>query len=213
MENSPINPKFPTGSVIIVSGPSKAGKSTLCSEIIRRCDDFCVTPPEGIHIYAQVNFHQFDGLKQGDKRIEVFDHFPHEVSNETKGHLLVFIDDVTAGITPKQIKMLEVLCLASAHHSKITCLISVHNYFYANLRTCRLSADFVILFANPMDSESINRVARQWYGMKWKEFLEIYEDAVSDPYGHLMFVATAYHKSKYRLLSKITENPCIVYAL
>ena len=213
METSPLAPLFETGSVIALVSKSKGGKTTLACEIIEQCDELFAEPPTRILIYARANKGQFDHLLE-DKRVEVIERFPEDIENDRKEHALAFIDDATSGLTTKEIKRLELIATCTAHHSSVSVLVSLHNFFFPGLRTFRMSVDYTILFANCTDKMSILRTASQWYpGNKYKKFLRIYHDATSKPYGYLMFCATNNCPDKFRLRSDITKIPSVLYKL
>ena len=52
-------------------------------------------------------------------------------------------------------------------------------------RKIRLNSNYLILFRNIHDQKQISTFAQQMYPEFWREFMDIYADATSIPYGYL----------------------------
>ena len=99
---------------------------------------------------------------------------------------LVIIDDLMKNAASD-----EDICdlyTEGAHHRNLSVVCIFQNNFYKakGMRTMNLNCQYLVLFKNPRDIQQFSILARQMYGPNWKKVLDVYKEAVSQPYGHLL---------------------------
>ncbi len=110
----------------------------------------------------------------------------------------------------------QMLFVSFAHHLKLGTLILYQNLLCQgqNARSITLNVNYIILFKNLRDVNQIATLGRQLYPGKFKEFVEVYKDAVTPLYGYLVVDIHSHTDDKYRLRTHIFsgEDP-IVYSI
>jgi hypothetical protein len=91
------------------------------------------------------------------------------------------------------------------HHHGISTLFLVQNRFPPgkHLRTISLNNHYIIAFKHPRDSLGASILARQAFPKAVNYVMESYEDAVSEPYGYLVFDMHPSTPEKCRLRTSI----------
>ena len=78
--------------------------------------------------------------------------------------------------------------IEGAHHRNVSVICLLQNIFYKakGTRTMSLNCQYLVAFKTPRDIQQFSILFRQMYGANWKKSLEVYKEAVSKPYGHLV---------------------------
>ena len=73
---------------------------------------------------------------------------------------------------------------------------------------------YITLFRNPRGKSQISTLARQLFPGKTKNFLEVYNDALEEPYSYLLLDISPHSNQLYQIRSKIfPKEDTIVYRL
>jgi hypothetical protein len=72
----------------------------------------------------------------------------------------------------------------ASHHDNISVIFVTQNYFDTP-RNITLNSQYLFLGRNPRDKLTPMNIAKQMFPGRTKEFVNIYEDATSDPYSFL----------------------------
>ena len=101
----------------------------------------------------------------------------------------------------------ENLFTVDSHHKQISLIFVSHNIFTKGkyVRDLSLNSSYLILFYNPRHKVQISTLARQMYPGKCKEFMEIFNDAISrdNGYGYLFLDLNVYTNNDMRIQSNI----------
>ena len=122
--------------------------------------------------------------------VEFIDGIPPNVKEEafldTRFPTLIIIDDLMKSATADD-NVCD-LFTEGAHHRNLSVICLLQNIFYKakGTRTMSLNCQYLVAFKNPRDIQQLFILFRQMYGINWKKFLEVYKEAVSKPYGHLL---------------------------
>jgi hypothetical protein len=116
---------------------------------------------------------------------------------------VLVLDDLMNESTSKD-SMVNIIT-KGCHHHGISTLFLVQNLFPPgkHSRTISLNTHYIIAFKHPRDSLGVSILARQAFPNANKYVMESYEDAVSEPYGYLVFDLHPTTPEKVRLRTSI----------
>lgn len=160
------------------------------------------TYPQRIILFIRANPEQYKGLNAEIHQTEP--DFRQLMQSKTND--LIILDDFSSLLQNKDLQDVFEIFL---HHNKKSLILVVHHYFMKHLRSLRLQVGIHVLFDNANDRTIVQTMARQLYPHKKQIFLDAYKDAMSKPYGHLVYIALPGYK--YRLRTNIFNIPMIVY--
>ena len=100
-------------------------------------------------------------------------------------------------------------------HMNVSVLYLTQNLFKSGseARDICLNTNYLILFRNLHDSKQISFFAQQMYPLFWRQFMEIYADATSQPYEYLFLDNRPDTHPLLRIRTKLTKDYQIVYSL
>ena len=95
-----------------------------------------------------------------------------------------------------------------SHHNNISVMFVVQNLFFKGnlMRTISLNAQYIILLKNARDRNQVAHLGRQLFPNKSKMFINVYNDATTQPYGYLVIDTTTTTPDKYRLRRRLTRE-------
>ena len=91
--------RFPAHSKIMIVGSSGGGKTTLCYNILKRCEELMINPPKKIYYFYAMEQPIFKKMKEDCKvPIEFIKNIPtdemlEEITNSPLGSSLICLDD------------------------------------------------------------------------------------------------------------------------
>jgi len=188
----------------IISGPTKAGKTTFVRQLIEKAKSFIEPPPKHIWWFYAEEQNFYDDFKdsvifmKGTPNMAIV----REYSKEPQ---LIIIDDLMYESNN------DILFTRGCHHWNISVINIVQNIFHKGLRTSRINAEYLVLMKNPSDRLQVQNLARQLYPHNPKYMLEAYNDATAKPYSYLLVDLTQSTPEELRLRANIFSTKPIVY--
>ena len=174
----------------VLAGLTMSGKSTWLKQLLENAMTMISSPPARI-IWLHKRWQPFyTELQQTVPAVEFMDGIPPTLKEEafldTRFPTLIIIDDLMKNAATDD----DVcdLFTEGAHHRNLSVICLLQNIFYKakGTRTMSLNCQYLVVFKTPRDVHQFSILARQMYGTNWKKLLEVYKEAVSIPYGHLL---------------------------
>ena len=197
-------------------GCQQSGKTTFVKRLLES-NVFTETPSAILYCYM-VNQPIFEAMEKHIPNFSSQKGLPSEEDIEmfTKSgkHTILILDDLMSQVSNSP--HAEELFTVHSHHRNMSIIYLSQNIFYSGKKskTISLQLHYLVLFRNPRDHSQIVTLSRQLFPGKAQGFLEIYEDALSQPYSYLLIDISPHTDPKYRLRTNIfpDEDP-IVYRL
>ena len=200
-------------SNLLLVGPTSAGKTFLCAELIRRRDEIFDTKIERIiYSYSEWQEEIFGMMKKYAENIEFVRGLDWDVPEGNRIPTLLLIDDAMELAGSKDKRIERVFCQHTHHRNLFTILI-LQNMFYPNIQTLARNASYICIFRFVKDGGFINTLARQLnYGKTCPCVVESYRQATSKTRGYLFIDCTNDQDDRYRLRDSIfPDESCAVY--
>jgi hypothetical protein len=181
---------FEHPSTILLSGPTKSGKTTLLSKILQNSNKGLVRPPPQRIMYCysvwQKAFEEM--IKNCNECLMEFKEGLPDIAdfNPSQNSILILDDLMTqAGKDEKVLKLFTV----DSHHLNLTVFFLTQNIFPQEKysRSISLNCQYILLTNNPRDRNQLVQLGKQIFPGNTKFFKEAYDDAVTDrKYGYLV---------------------------
>ena len=187
---------------MIVSGPSKAGKTVFVTKLVKHVAEMMEQPPAKIlwcYSEIQPGYEELWALPN----VQLIEGIPDmEELKADKNHpkLLIF-DDMMASFEKNP--SLVTLFIRGCHHWNLSCIHIVQNLYFGGLRTARINTNYLVLFKNPADKSQINNLGRQVFPGKSKYFIDAFDSATLEPYSYLLMDLSQTCPETLRLRSNI----------
>ena len=199
--------KFSSPSVILCSGPSQSGKTTLTKRILENAAGMFSIPPKKI-IYCFSEYQKtFDVIKQNVTDIIFFQGLPtrEHIEEWTEGtdHTLLICDDLMMPLSQSQeaVHLFSVL----SHHRSVSIIYLAQSLYPPGKysKTLSLQVHYYILFHNMRDMRQIITFGSQVFLENVNYFKSVYEKCTSKPYGYVLIDISPHTNSLYRLRTDI----------
>lgn len=208
------DPRFQHPFSMILCGPSCSGKTFFVKMLLQNAKSMISKNVENIvYIYDCWQPLYDELLKMYD--IKFIEGIPQTLNDDhlfppNKINFLI-LDDVMKNASGNS--EVERVFTQYVHHRNLSALYIVQNLFVQgkSSRTISLNTNYLVLFKNPRDVAQINVLAKQMYPSNTKFFMECYQDATSEPYGHLMIDYKAKTPEQYRLRTALLSPYPAVY--
>jgi hypothetical protein len=94
------------------------------------------------------------------------------------------------------------------HHYNITCIFITQNIFAKGncAKNISINTHIMVLFTNNRDKSQIYNIGKQILPYQNKAFMEIYQDATSNPYDYLVIDCDPKSEKKLQFRTKIFPN-------
>jgi Poxvirus A32 protein len=206
---------------LLVSGPSKSGKTTFVSNLLKTSEDMFHTKPKYILLYYandQPLYQELYRSKLINEMINFNDAEPNyqeiydkvEPFKNDNGSLIIF-DDTLSDIKPGFEKIFQVL----GHHTNCSLIYLSQNLFYNSktFRNLSLQLDYIVLMRNQRDASQIRSLSTQLCPGNPQYITEAYRKATQQPFTYLFVDCGANSLKELRLRSHIFphESPYCVY--
>lgn len=117
-------------------------------------------------------------------------------------HRIVVADDCLVEATSDKIILPQIFVKLS-HHLNFTFILLTQSLFDIS-KICRISTHYIVVFSSKSDQNSVEIVARQLMGSKWRVMMAAYADATSGPFGYLIVNSHPREKNThFRLVTDI----------
>jgi len=181
---------FEHPSTILLSGPTKSGKTTLLSKILKNSNKGLVCPPPQRIMYCYSVWQKaFEEMRKNCNEclIEFKEGIPDIADFNSSQNSILILDDLMtqAGKDEKVLKLFTV----DSHHLNLTVFFLTQNIFPQEKysRSISLNCQYILLTNNPRDRNKLVQLGKQIFPGNSKFFKEAYDDAVTDrKYGYLV---------------------------
>lgn len=198
---------FKSPSTCMISGPTGCGKTYLLLNILKHAHIFDESPVRIIwcySIYQEIFTEYKDAIEfhEGLCDIKSLQNIP--------GHKIIILDDLMNKLNEDVAETFTVF----SHHLNITVFFITQNIFHKNkyMRDVSLNTQYLILFGQRRDASQVSVLATQMFPTNRKEFIKVYKEVTSEPYGYLL--CDLHPKNKYSVLLRthiLPSEPEIVY--
>jgi hypothetical protein len=196
---------FPTASPMMVAGPTGCGKTYWIHKLLHN-DMFTEKPASILYCYGvyQDFYDKFD-----ISNLEFHEGIPSlekvQSLNDGNFHIIV-LDDLMELI----VNSVEVQNLFTkyCHHYNITCIFITQNIFAKGncAKNISINTHIMVLFTNQRDKSQIYNIGKQVLPYQNKAFMEIYKDAISEPYDYLIIDCDPKSPKEIQFRTKIFPN-------
>jgi Adenovirus IVa2 protein len=198
--------KFKLPALLVISGPTGAGKSWMAAEIVKHRNDLIEPIPEVVvWVYNIFQDELFEHIRetcpevifvQGIEKFYDTFQFMHDTPH------LIILDDQMAGVGDNKQSLQFVT--ADIHHKQLFCIYLCQSMYYKSRFNALLmrQARYMILFQNKRNSYETNMIGRE-LGITTKHMKNLFKDAsehVTRPY--LLFDCDPETKDKQRIMVK-----------
>jgi hypothetical protein len=194
---------------LLISGPSRSGKTHLLVDILKNHRILIKPQLERIVYCYAVWQNEFDELKQLGVEFVNGMYDVAEFNASTRN--LVIYDDLMEECSNDR-GILDLFTRGS-HHLNISVILLTQNLFSKSryMRTISLNTEYLIIFNNVRDKSQFNHVARQIYPDQPKFLIDAYRNATSQPHGYLFIDLSHNVEDELRVQSNITNLVRVVY--
>ena len=214
MEPQVLDARLVVPFTCIVAGGTGSGKSVFCSKLIKYNKEMLTEAPDRI-IYAYGEYQDLFEQMSNEKVEFVKGLTPEMLERQNLGKsTLLIIDDLADSIDGK---FLSAIFTKYSHHRRISVVLLINNLYYrglgGHLRDVAVNAHILVLFGGARNQGTIQTLAKQMYGPKWRQLVDAYTQAVSEPWGYILINSKSNTPEALRLRSKIfpeEENICWV---
>ncbi len=185
---------------MIVSGPSKAGKTVFVSKLVKNCESVMEqVPSEIIWCYSEFQ----PGYKELTSYVKFVEGIPdlNALKEDSRRPKLLIFDDMMDRF--EKDSSLTTLFIKGSHHWNISCIHIVQNLYFNGMRTARINTNYMILFKNPSDKLQVSNLGKQLFPGKAKFFMNAFEMATEKPFSYLLLDLTQSCPENLRLRSQI----------
>ena len=164
------------GSCMMVTGPSRAGKSTFCVQLLAHCQLLFDQPPKRmlwLHGCPQPELHA------SLRRMEV--QVCEGIADlELQPYDLVVIDDLLDEAAAS--RELRHLFTREAHHKPCFVILISQNLFFKGKewRTISLNSTYIVLFNNPRDTTAVQALSQQCFPARRSLLVQLLQHVVQD---------------------------------
>lgn len=169
---------------MIVTGPSRCGKSTFILNLIKNLDILVNGHPIEHVLWCYKNENSVPFELKSNKMVQFHKNVPSDINEIPSKSLLIF-DDLMMDSFSKEIT--EIFTILS-HHNKISIILVMHNLFHQNkfTRNITLNTQYIVYFKNPRDLSSISHFTRQLCPFNSKNLQSLFNEVTSKPFSYLV---------------------------
>ena len=180
--------KFKHPFTCAISGSSKCGKTEFLRRLLN--SKYIQPPPERVIVLYKRWQPLYDKIKDILPKPEFYRGIPENIDSDSifdvsKRNLVIFDDLMTDTSTDKAVSE---LFTEGSHHRNLSVINLTQNLFPRgkSSTTQRRNTQYLVLFKSPMGQDQIQTIGRFMFPGKVKDFMKVYSEATSKPYGHLV---------------------------
>lgn len=189
---------------VIVSGPSKCGKTSLLISILSNPHYFKPAPSRVFWLQGIVNEGQMEMIRTSIPYEVIFLDDLSVLGNTTiPKNSIIVVDDMMQKINSSN--EIADMFTKSSHHKNISVFCLTQNLFGQGRRSrdISLNSSHMIIFKNPRDSQQIQYLSRQVFPKQKNFLLKAYELATQRPHGYLLLDFSQQTPDNLRVLTNI----------
>ena len=187
------------GSSMVVSGPTRSGKSTFVHALLNDKSMFSIPPERVYWFYGQAT----DDLKAKDYILN--EGLPDSFADIPQNSVIV-LDDLMheakdhPGVTNLFTKLV--------HHKNLFVINITQNFFLRSndTRTRRLNSQYMVLFKNPSDATQIAVIGRQMYPKNTNFLSDVYSKSTKRPHGYVFIDLRQETDDNVRIRSHVLQK-------
>ena len=191
---------------MMVSGPTGSGKTRLVFDFISHFrDTISIDKPVLKVLYCYDIWQKIYETDFGPE-VDITFHkgFCYDYADMNPD--LMIIDDLMDELSKD--KNLTAVFTKTSHHKSISVVFITQNLFVQSkqMRTISLNCHYIILLKNPRDQLQVMMLGRQIFPNNLLFFTQAYEEAVKQPYSHLIIDMTSSCPDNLRLRQRIRSQ-------
>jgi len=211
LRDAPLDMRMINSSVMIVAGPTQAGKTTFVIKFLDAAHWILKNGVESGKIYWICNEKPVG--KNYNPKYDYIEGVPDDFSFVEKNSVVV-IDDLMQEV--KESAIVTSLFTKLSHHKNVFVIYITQNFFNQSKEevTRRRNCQYIVLFKNPADVRQIQIIGSQMFPEQPKLLPKANKDAVdAKPHGYLMIDLRQETPDALRIRSHILphELPMVVY--
>ncbi len=165
--------------------PTGFGKTYYIKQLLENQKTMITPPPERI-IWCYGQWQElYEEMKESIPNIEFYKGLPPNLSENSfldiNTRNILVIDDLMAEAS-KDSRVQELFTKGS-HHRNFSVICLLENFYFPGTQTLRRNTHYMILFNMPVDKTQVRTISRQMFPEKPTHMLQMYENAISKPYG------------------------------
>lgn len=201
----------------LIAGSSNTGKTEFVKKLLLHSDRLINPTIKNVIYFYKIKSADLDHFDKNFKhRIKVTyvqgmpDNFDEYISSQPRNSLYLF-DDLMADATNH--KKLTELFTTRVHHNFINVILIFQDLFYSGSerKTFLRNANYLVLLNTPLDKSGVYAIAHKFMPNRVRLFMNIYENAVSKPFGYLFINGHRDCPRNARLRTNIFKSYQIVY--
>ncbi len=169
---------------MIVTGPSRSGKSTFITNLIKNLDSLVDGEKIEQVIWCYKNENSIPKDLKSHPIVTFHKGVPTDLAEIAPNTLIVF-DDLMMDSFSKEIT--EIFTVLS-HHNNISIILVLHNLFFQNkfTRNITLNTQYIVYFKNPRDLSSISHITRQLCPSNSRNLQTLFNEVTSEQFAYLI---------------------------
>ena len=199
---------------VIVSGPTKSGKTHFVTKMLK--NEMLNPMPKKIYWFYRVYQDAYEDMRKTISNIEFVKDLPEDgfdqYMNGSESTLLILDDLMDVALKNKNVSD---IFTRGVHHLNTSILLITQNLFYqaSEQRNIKLNTQVYVLYNNIVDKTQISTFARAYAPTKTKKFLAVFKDATNHRFGYLVVDVSPASPEDLRLSSNIfpDEAGSVIY--
>lgn len=191
---------------LLLAGPTSSGKTDLVISLMNDIRNTTNITKDIVRVLICYGIWQekYNNFHHPDVVFSFHEGFCHDFEDHKPD--VIILDDLMNELARNK-EVCNVFTKKS-HHENISVIFITQNLFHQSkeMRTMSLNSHYIILMKAPRDKQQIMTLGRQIYPKKGNLFMEAYELATSNAYGHLLIDLTSSTPDNLRLRQRLFHH-------